>query len=85
MPQLTILNHTQCEVEISINGIINRVNAGAKVIQQLTGPVQLHARAIAGLGAAQIRPGTSADGLVQNRTLILDADPNTAQLTFTVS
>ncbi len=85
MPRLTILNHTQCQVDISINGVINRVSAGANVIQQLNGPVQLHAKAIAGPGAAQIRPGTSADGLVQNRTLILDADPNTAELTFTVS
>jgi hypothetical protein len=85
MPRLTILNHTQCTVQVNINGAPQQLEPGGNIIRQLIGPVQLHARAIAGLVANQIRPGTSADGLVQDRTLVLDVDPNTAQLRFTVS
>jgi hypothetical protein len=85
MPQLTILNHTQCTVEVTINDVPVQLEAGGNVIRQMNGPVRLHARAIAGPAANLIRPGTTVDGLVQNRTLVLDAHPTTAQLRFTVS
>jgi hypothetical protein len=87
MPQLTILNHTQCTVEVTINDEDppRRLNPGGNVILQRNGQVRLYAKAIDGPGAKQLRPGNTADGLVQNRTLVLDADPNSGQLTFTVS
>jgi hypothetical protein len=87
MPQLTIVNQTQCTVEVTINDEDppRRLNPGGNVILQRSGPVRLYAKATEGPGAKLIRPGDTADGLVQNRTLVLDADPNTAQLRFTVS
>jgi hypothetical protein len=87
MHRLTILNHTQWTVEVTINnGAPQQLQPGGRLTQVLNGPVQLHARAISGHGANMARPATSADGLVQDRTLVLEVqDPNTAQLGFRVS
>jgi hypothetical protein len=86
MPRLTILNHWQGPVDISINnGAAVTLPAGGRLEQVLNGPVQLHAAAT-GNDRHFIRSGNTADGLVQDRVLVVEVpDPNAAQLTFTVS
>ena len=86
MPRLTIVNHWQGPVDISINnGAAVRLPAGGRLERVLNGPVQLHAAAT-GRDRGFIRSGGTADGLVEDRVLVVAVpDPNTAQLTFTVS
>ncbi len=86
MPRLTILNHWQGPVDIRINnGAAVTLPAGGRLERDLTGPVQLHAAA-AGNARGFIRGASTADGLVEDRVLVVAVpNPNTAQLTFTVS
>jgi hypothetical protein len=85
MPRLTILNHWQRPVGISVNNAAPvTVEAGGKLEEVLNGPVQLRATAT-GNDIGFIRDGNTADGLVQNRVLVVEVDPNAAQFTFTVS
>jgi hypothetical protein len=85
MPRLTILNHWQGPVDISINnGAPGRLPAGGRLERDMDGPVQLHAAAT-GNDRGFIRSGSTADGLVQDRVLVVEVDANTAELTFTVS
>ena len=86
MPRLTILNHWQGNpVDISINnGAAVTLSAGGRLERVLNGPVRLHAAAT-GNDVGFIRDGDTADGLVQDRVLVVTVDPNSAELTFTVS
>jgi hypothetical protein len=86
MPRLTILNHWSNPVEIVILNVVTVTLApGEKLERDLNGPVQLRARAT-GNDRNFIRDGDSADGLVQNRVLIVEVpDPNAAQFVFRVS
>ena len=86
MPRLTILNHWQEPIEVTINnGAAVTLPAGGRLERVLNGPVHLHATATGRLRGL-IRSGHTADGLVQDRVLVVEVpDPNDAQLTFTVS
>ena len=85
MPRLTILNHWQRPVAISINNAAPATVApGGKLERDMQGPVQLRATAT-GSDIGFIRDGNTADGLVQNRVLVVEVDPNAAYFTFTVS
>jgi hypothetical protein len=86
MPKLTILNHWQGDVDITIDDDDPvTLSAGEKLVRTLDGPVRLGASAT-GRGAGLIRPGTVADGLVQDRVLVVEVpDPNRAELTFRVT
>ena len=86
MPNLTILNHSQEPIDITINnGTAVRLPAGGTLERVLDGPVDLHATATGNLRGF-IRSGHTADGLVQDRVLVVEVpDPNDAELTFTVS
>jgi hypothetical protein len=86
MPRLTILNHWQEPVAITINnGAAVTLPAGGKLERDLNGPVQLHAAATGNLRGF-IRSGTTADGLVEDRVLVVGVpNADTAELTFTVS
>jgi hypothetical protein len=86
MPKLTILNHWQEPVDITINnGAVVRLEGGGKLERDMDGPVDLHAAAT-GNYRGFIRSGTTSDGLVQDRVLVVGVpDATTAELTFTVS
>jgi hypothetical protein len=84
MPKLTIVNHWQGPIDITINGAAVRLAGGGTLERDMDGPVHLHAAAT-GNDRGFIRSGTTADGLVQDRVLVVEPDPNTAELTFTVS
>jgi hypothetical protein len=86
MPRLTILNHWQEPVAITINnGAAVTLPAGGKLERDLNDPVQLHAAAT-GNARGFIRSGTTADGLVEDRVLVVGVpNADTAELTFTVS
>jgi hypothetical protein len=85
MPKLTILNHCQASVGISINnGQTVTLPLGGKLEREMNGPVDLRATAI-GDNAGLFRDGHTADGLVENRVLVVEVDPDDAIFTFTVS
>jgi hypothetical protein len=86
VPRLTILNHWQGDVAITIDDDDPVALApGERLERTLNGPVQLGASAT-GRFAGLIRPGTVADGLVQDRVLVVEVpDPNRAELTFRVT
>jgi ATP-dependent exoDNAse (exonuclease V) alpha subunit len=86
MPRLTILNHWQGPVAISVNnGAAVTLPPGGRPERVLDGPVELHAAAT-GNERGFIRSGQTADGLVQDRVLVVEVpDADAAQLTFTVS
>jgi hypothetical protein len=86
VPRLTILNHWQGDVAIAIDDDDPVTLApGERLERTLNGPVQLGASAT-GRFAGLIRPGTVADGLVQDRVLVVEVpDPNRAELTFRVT
>lgn len=86
MPRLTILNHWQGDVAITIDDDDPvTLSPGERLERDLNGPVQLGASAT-GRFARLIRPGTVADGLVQDRVLVVEVpDPNSAELTFRVT
>jgi hypothetical protein len=87
MPKLTILNHWQEDVAITIDDDDDPVSLspGERLERTLDGPVRLGASAT-GRFAGLIRPGTVADGLVQDRVLVVEVpDPNRAELTFRVT
>jgi hypothetical protein len=86
MPRLAILNHWREPVDITINnGAAVTLEPGGRLERVLNGPVDLHAAATGNLRGF-IRSATAADGLVQDRVLVVEVpDPNDAQLTFTVS
>jgi hypothetical protein len=86
MPKLTILNHWQGEVDITINDDDPvTISAGEKLVRTMDGPVRLGAAA-SGAAGGWIRPGAVADGLVQDRVLVLEVpDPNAAALAFRVA
>jgi ATP-dependent exoDNAse (exonuclease V) alpha subunit len=86
MPRLTILNHWQGPVAISVNnGAAVTLPPGGRLERVLDGPVELHAAAT-GNERGFIRSGQTADGLVQDRVLVVEVpDADAAQLTFTVS
>jgi hypothetical protein len=85
MPRLTILNHWRGPVEITINGDDPvRTAPGGKIERDLIGPVQLRATAT-GAERGFIRAGDTADGLVQDRVLVLEVpDADAAELRFRV-
>jgi hypothetical protein len=86
MPRLTILNHWREPVDITINNdAAVTLEPGGRLERVRNGPVDLHAAATGNLRGF-IRSGHTADGLVQDRVLVVEVpDPNDAELTFTVS
>jgi hypothetical protein len=86
MPRLTILNHWQGQIDIAINSAESvTVDPGGKVERELTGAVQLRATATGPHGGF-IRPGDAADGLVQDRVLVVEVpDADAAELKFRVA
>jgi hypothetical protein len=84
MPHLTILNHCQMKVGIRINNADPvTLDPGGKLERDMDGPVNLRA-VPTGANAGLFREGTTADGLVENRVLVVDVEPDDAYFTFTV-